>query len=70
MERYKLTGQHPARRTLTRFPRTPEAIAEQVLRWREEQCSPICFYTWIGSYYEPGIAPDALILLFEHDEDE
>jgi hypothetical protein len=68
MEQYKLTGQHPTRGMLTRFPRTPEALAEQVLRWREDQCNPICFYTWKSSCYEPGIAPDSLRLLFEHDE--
>jgi hypothetical protein len=48
MEQYQLTGQHPTRGMLTRFPRTPEALAEQVLSFREEECSPISFYSWDG----------------------
>ncbi len=68
MEQYKITGQHPTRGMQTRFPRTPEALAEQVLRWREDQCSPICFSRWDGTRYEPGVAPSDLMLLFAHDE--
>ena len=68
MEHYKLTAQHPARGMLTRYPRTPEALAEQVLRWREEECSPICFYSWEGTRYISGIALVCLALLFAHDE--
>lgn len=70
MERYKLTGQRPRRGMLTRYPRTPEGIAAQVLRWREEGCSSIWFNTWDGTCYISGIVPDVLMPLFEYGEDE
>jgi hypothetical protein len=68
MEKYKLTAQHPTCGMQTRFPRTPEALASQVLRWREDLCSLICFYRWDGSGYVPGVAPSDLMPLFDHDE--
>ncbi len=68
MEQYNLTAQHPTRGMLIRYPRTPEALAHQVVRWRDEQCTPICFYTWNGANYEPGIADQGMMRLFDHDE--
>jgi len=68
MEQYNLTAQHPTRGMLTRYSRSREALAHQVLHWRDQQCSPICFYRWDGTRYEPGVAPSDLMLLFAHDE--